>query len=149
MERNESKKGVDMGKVTDGLARAYFEKFLIRVEILQEFYKRKGYSDVIREGQEALELFMKGLLRETGVEPSHSHDPGRELQAVKSNVSKYFQAEVDALCVWSKKLRKDRELSFYGARDFIPTEEYTEEDAKEVIQFQQKIADLLKKYLKS
>ncbi len=29
----------------------------------------------------------------------------------------------------SKQLRKERELAFYGDIDFIPTEEYTAEDA--------------------
>lgn len=33
----------------------------------------------------------------------------------------------------SKRLRKERELSFYGAEDFIPTEEYDLEDAQEAI----------------
>lgn len=33
----------------------------------------------------------------------------------------------------SKRLRKERELSFYGDIDFIPTEEYTDADAAEAI----------------
>uniref|UniRef100_A0A832A3P2 DNA-binding protein n=1 Tax=Desulfacinum infernum TaxID=35837 RepID=A0A832A3P2_9BACT len=33
----------------------------------------------------------------------------------------------------SKRLRKERELSFYGAEDFIPTEEYDVEDADHAI----------------
>lgn len=33
----------------------------------------------------------------------------------------------------SKQLRKERELAFYGDIDFIPTEEYSEKDAKKAI----------------
>ena len=33
----------------------------------------------------------------------------------------------------SRRLRKERELSFYGDIDFIPTEEYTDADAVEAI----------------
>jgi hypothetical protein len=33
----------------------------------------------------------------------------------------------------SKRLRKERELSFYGAEDFIPTEEYDLADAEQAI----------------
>lgn len=33
----------------------------------------------------------------------------------------------------SKRLRKERELSFYGDIDFIPSEEYTDADAAEAI----------------
>ncbi|MDW8002944.1 MAG: hypothetical protein RMJ39_09870 [Deltaproteobacteria bacterium] len=41
--------------------------------------------------------------------------------------------KLDQLAIISKKLRKERELSFYGDIDFIPTEEYTIYDAKEAI----------------
>jgi HEPN domain-containing protein len=34
----------------------------------------------------------------------------------------------------SKELRKERELAFYGDIDFIPTNEYTINDAKEAIE---------------
>jgi HEPN domain-containing protein len=40
------------------------------------------------------------------------------------------QIESEAL----KKLRKERELAFYGDIDFIPTDEYTLEDAKEAVE---------------
>ncbi|MBI5308248.1 MAG: hypothetical protein HZB37_07975 [Planctomycetes bacterium] len=46
----------------------------------------------------------------------------------------------------SRRLRKERELSFYGDIDFIPTEEYTDadtakaiEDAKFVVHLAQKV----------
>lgn len=34
----------------------------------------------------------------------------------------------------SKRLRKERELSFYGAEDFVPTEEYELADADQAIE---------------
>lgn len=34
----------------------------------------------------------------------------------------------------SKWLRKEREFSFYGDVDFIPTEEYTEDDARKAME---------------
>ncbi|WP_018085971.1 hypothetical protein [Desulfurispora thermophila] len=39
-------------------------------------------------------------------------------------------AEVYNLAWISKWLRKEREFSFYGDLDFIPTEEYTVQDAR-------------------
>jgi HEPN domain-containing protein len=36
---------------------------------------------------------------------------------------------VDGVAGDSKWLRKERELTFYGDTDFVPTEEYTLEDA--------------------
>ncbi|AZK59009.1 HEPN domain-containing protein [Candidatus Desulforudis audaxviator] len=42
-------------------------------------------------------------------------------------------AEAAILARISKWLRKEREFSFYGDIDFIPTEEYTESDAARAI----------------
>ena len=131
-------------KTEDRLALAYFKKFVVRVEILREFYKRKAYSDVIREGQEALELFNKALLRVMGITPSFTHDPGKELKEVQKSVPQEFQPFVDDLVRWSRTLRRERELSYYGAKDFIPTEEYTSDDALEVLEFMEKMSEILK-----
>lgn len=130
----------------DPLSQSYFDKFLVRVEILSEFHKRKAYSDVIREGQEALELFLKALLRSMGAEPSFTHDPGKELAPLIHRIPADFKDLALDLVKWSKSLRKDRELSFYGAADFIPTQNYSKEDAEGVIEFLNKVSRALKKW---
>lgn len=135
-------------QVEDKLAAAYFEKFLVRVEVLPEYHKRKSYSDVIRESQEALELFIKALLRTMGVTPSFSHDPGKELAEVKDNIPEAFSPLSGELTRMSKVLRKERELSYYGAKDFIPTQEYSEQEAREVLEFLQLVAKTLKNELR-
>lgn len=129
----------------EAMVKAYFEKFYVRVEVLREYHKRKSYSDVIREGQEALELCIKGILRSIGVEPSFSHDPGKELSEVLHKTPKSIQNIGEELTLWSKKLRKEREFAFYGASDFIPTEEYTKEDSLEVIEFLEKVSKICEK----
>ena len=43
------------------------------------------------------------------------------------------RSEIDRLAEISAWLRKEREFSFYGDIDFIPTEQYTEADAKRAI----------------
>ncbi len=137
---------MDIAEITtDKLAQSYFEKFLVRVEVLSEYQKRKAYSDVIREAQEALELFLKGLLRTMGLTPTFSHDPGKELSEVATRVPAEFSPILDDLVEWSRKLRRERELSYYGAADFIPTEEYSEKEAKRAITFLEDVARRLKK----
>ena len=128
---------MDLAHVKDALAKSYFTKFKVRVEVLPEYQKRQAYSDVIRESQEALELFIKALLRHMGHEPSHSHDPGRELLTLKDRVPPHFSPLVDDLAKWSKALRKDRELSYYGAADFVPTDNYTETESADALEFLQ------------
>ena len=132
----------------DKLANAYFTKFLVRVEVLSEYQKRKAYSDVIRESQEALELFLKALLRVMGWSPSFSHDPGKELSELTKKVPSEFSPITADLIEWSRKLRRERELSYYGAADFIPTEEYTEKEALNALKFLQDVSSRLTRFLK-
>jgi HEPN domain-containing protein len=47
----------------------------------------------------------------------------------------------------SRWLRKERELSFYGDIDFIPTEEYTIEDANEAIYGAKKTVEIATKLI--
>ena len=42
--------------------------------------------------------------------------------------------EIERIAVISKRLKKERELAFYGDIDFIPTEEYSGKDAQEAIE---------------
>jgi hypothetical protein len=39
----------------------------------------------------------------------------------------------------SKRLRRERELAFYGDEDFVPSDEYDAEDSSEAIQFAESI----------
>jgi hypothetical protein len=45
----------------------------------------------------------------------------------------------------SKRLRKERELAFYGDIDFIPTEEYTADDARLALSDAKWIVELAQK----
>ena len=106
------------------LAQSYLTKARVRLAILTVLYDADAYSDVVREAQEIVELALKGILRQVGVEPPHWHDVGALLREHASRVPSISSAELDRLAVTSAWLRKEREFSFYGDIDFIPTEQY-------------------------
>ncbi len=56
------------------LAQSYLIKATKRVRILQVLLDEEAFSDVVREAQEIVELCLKGVLRQIGVEPPHWHD---------------------------------------------------------------------------
>ncbi len=58
------------------------------------------------------------------------HDVGRVLEKHRRLLPQVLQERLEEIKRISKRLRKERELSFYGAEDFIPTEEYDLEDAE-------------------
>jgi hypothetical protein len=95
------------------------------------YFEAEDFSDVVRESQEIVELTTKGILRALGIEPPKRHDVGDLLAAYQTRLP---DGPWDRLLHASKWLRTEREFSFYGDVDFIPTEEYSEAEAQEAIQ---------------
>lgn len=111
------------------LARSYVEKARVRLAVLDLLIEKKAYSDVVREAQEIVELALKAMLRQVGIEPPKFHDVGDVLLENASRFSDDTRRHLESLAGISAYLRKERELSLYGDVDFIPTEQYTQEDA--------------------
>lgn len=114
----------------DALTYSYLKKGQVRFQALNFYKENKAYSDVVREAQELVELLLKAVLRSIGVEAPKTHDVGRVLEKHRHLLPKVLQERLKEIKRISKRLRKERELSFYGAEDFIPTEEYDLEDAE-------------------
>jgi HEPN domain-containing protein len=112
------------------LAQAYLKKAVDRLEILDMLHKKKAFSDVVREAQEIVELALKGMLRSIGVEPPHFHDVGGFLLEHRERFPERVRTSLDRCAQVSKWLRKERELSFYGDIDFLPTEQYDSSDSQ-------------------
>jgi len=58
------------------LSRAYLAKARLRLEVLQLLAARQGWSDLVREAQELVELATKAMLRHVGIDPPRLHDVG-------------------------------------------------------------------------
>lgn len=112
------------------LARSYLFKARVRLEALALLRDRGANSDVVREAQELVELALKGMLRAVGVEPPKIHDVGPLLVEHASLFEPTVRPDLSHAAAASLRLRRDRELAFYGDLDFIPTEQYTESDAQ-------------------
>ena len=120
--------------MTNGsLAESYLFKASKRLKILPVLLDEEAYSDVVREAQEVVEPALKGMLRQVGVEPPRWHDVGSILREHRERLPADAAREVERLAGVSAALRKDRELSFYGDLDFIPTEHYTREHAQQAL----------------
>ena len=129
----------------DKLTEAYLTKAEIRLKTLYFYRDHAAYSDVVREAQEMVELLLKAILRASGVEVPKLHDVGRVLEKHRDLLPVILQESLAELKRISKRLRKERELSFYGAEDFIPTEEYELEDADLAIREAEFVLQTVKK----
>jgi hypothetical protein len=110
------------------LSRDYLRRAAARLKALDVLFAEKSWADVVRESQEVVELALKGLLRASGVEPPRVHDVSDVLRAERDRLAPEVAAEVDRLSAISRRLRRDRELAFYGAEDLTPSGFYSEAD---------------------
>ena len=115
------------------LARSYLLKAKKRLRVLDVLLAEEAYSDVIREAQELVELALKGLLRQVGIDPPKQHDVGPLVVEFGDRFPAAVAPSAARLASISKWLRKERELPFYGDVDFIPTAEYSREDAERAL----------------
>ena len=115
------------------LARSYLFKARARLRILDMLMEEKDFSDVVRQGQEVVELCQKGILRRAGIDPPKWHDVGGIIVSHIGRFEQDLHNDLRISAEISKRLRKERELAFYGDIDFIPSEEYSREDAQRVV----------------
>lgn len=106
------------------LSRAYLAKARLRLELLQLLAAREGWSDLVREAQELVELASKAMLRQVGIDPPRLHDVGPVLLAEQQRFPANMQERIPGLADDSQWLRAQRELAFYGDVEWIPTERY-------------------------
>ncbi len=113
------------------LARDYYERAARRLKALDVLHADGGFADVVRESQEVVELALKGLLRRCDVEVPRIHDVSDVLREHADRLPGPVRRHLDALCEASHRLRRDRELAFYGSEDLTPSDFYKESDAEE------------------
>ena len=114
----------------ESLARSYLVKAQKRLKALAVLRDEEAHSDVVREAQELVELALKGMLRAVGLEPPKFHDVGGLLLEHEGKFSRGAREQLPRAAAISKRLRRERELAFYGDIDFIPTEEYGTADSE-------------------
>lgn len=129
------------------LAQSYRIKALKRLKILRVLLNEDAFSDVVREAQEIVELALKGILRQVGVEPPKWHDVGDALIEFSERLPDEVRSHVERMAEISKWLRKEREFAFYGDIDFIPTEEYERNDALRAIGDAEFICEIAQKVI--
>lgn len=115
------------------LGASYLEKAATRLKVLDMLHGEHAYSDVVREAQEVVELALKGTLRVLGVEPPKIHDVGPLILEYRDRLPGQVRPDADRIAEASRWLRKEREFSFYGEVDLIPTEQYGIEDAERAL----------------
>lgn len=115
---------------SNSLAASLIRQARSRILLVETARAAGDHHIAVREAQEVVELALKGLLRSIGIEPSRVHDVSRDLLAARSKLIAVGIAHPDQLANASRRLRKEREVSFYGDVDLFPEETYDESDSQ-------------------
>ncbi len=126
------------------LAFGYLRKCESRIAMMEVLINREEWSDVVRESQEIVELALKGILRSVGIDPPKWHDVGELLVEHKNKLLQLEESRIQELAEASKLLRGEREFSFYGDVDFIPTDQYHRDDAMKAFGYAKNASAALK-----
>ncbi len=115
------------------LARDYLERSRKRLKAVAVLLQEEAFADVVRESQEVVELLLKALIRSFGIAVPFSHDLSETLAANERRLPPEAGERVPRWSEISRRLRKDRELAFYGSEDVTPSTFYTRADAEEAM----------------
>ena len=115
---------------------AYFEQARSIYQEVLSHNRAKEWHLVVRRSQETVELLLKGLLRLAGLEVPRIHDVGNVFEREKQKLPKNIVKELDRIISISRRLRLERETSFYGDEDLElpPSSLYTQIDAQQAQQ---------------
>lgn len=76
--------------------------------------RAERWNLVVRRSQEAVEIALKAVLRTTGIEVPRVHDVGVFLREHAERLPDPFAKQLDRVVSISRRLRQERETSFYG-----------------------------------
>lgn len=115
-----------------GMAEAYLaqaDEILLEAE---RAFQRGVWNLTIRRSQEVVEMALKAALRLVGIEVPWIHDVGVLLKDYREKFPEAFREEIDRLASISRRLRREREASFYGDEEIgaPPQKLYAEADAR-------------------
>jgi len=116
-------------------AGSYWRRAAVIYEEAERLAQKGVWHLVVRRCQEAVELALKGALLWAGLEVPRLHDVGAILRRHADRFPPDFARAVPRLASTSRRLRAERELSFYGDEESgLPPEElYTADDAAEAL----------------
>ena len=124
------------------MARSYFSEAKIRLKTARSARRKKNFAFTVRQSQECVELYLKGVLRYVGIEPPKWHDVGIILKNEIDRFPEWFKKRVDELAQISKELRRERELSMYGDSKLPADKLYSRIEANEAYKKAKIVANL-------
>jgi HEPN domain-containing protein len=117
------------------MARSYLRQARDILGEAERHHQAKRWHLAVRRSQETVELALKALLRASGIEVPHVHDVGVFLLDYERRLPPAAVPHLDRLVSVSRRLRQEREISFYGDEETgaPPDRLYTASDGDDAL----------------
>lgn len=131
------------------MARSYLNRARRILAEAEGHHEANAWNLVVRRSQEAVELALKGVLRWVGLEVPRVHDVGLFLKEHRDRFQGELGDQIESLASISRRLRQEREISFYGDEETgLPPEElYTNEDAAQALTDARQVVRLCENFI--
>lgn len=128
----------------------YLEEAKFRLDMAKIAFDKNRYNTVFREAQIIVEMSTKALFRRWGFAIPKTHNLSQHLEDSKELFSKDIQENFEFMIVFSKKLRREYEVSLYGNEEegISLSELYSKEQTKLILINTKKFYDLCYNELK-
>ena len=117
------------------IARSHLRQARLTLAEAERYHRDGVWHLAVRRSQESVELALKGLLRAAGLEVPHVHDVSAFLVEHSGRLPAGLMPHLDRLVSVSRRLRREREVSFYGDEESgaAPDRLYTAGDAEQAV----------------
>lgn len=117
------------------MARSYLRQARRIFGEAERHHRDQGWHLTVRRCQETVELALKAVLRGSGIEVPHVHDVGIFFVEHAERFPETFTKHLDRVVSISRRLREEREISFYGDDEVgaPPERLYSAQDAEEAL----------------
>jgi HEPN domain-containing protein len=126
---------------SEEMARSFFRRAEVILREAGRHYADEVWNLVVRRCQEAVEMALKGALRSAGVEVPKVHDVSAALERNAARLPAEIASKVGMLSDFSRRLREDREIAFYGDEQTGTEAEelFVREDADEALRMAREV----------
>ena len=130
------------------IARSHLRQARLILAEAERYQRDRVWHLAVRRSQESVELALKGLLRGAGLEVPHVHDVSAFLVEHSGRLPTVLMPHLDRLVSISRRLRREREVSFYGDEESgaAPDHLYTTSDAEQAVGDARMVVELCERH---
>ena len=120
---------------SDRIARDYLRSAQARRLAIEALLRAGAHPDVVREGQEVVELILKGALRFIGVDPPKRHDVHGVLRHFLDRLPSEWGDGLNEMEEALNRLVRERAPAFYGdEQESVPASDlFGDDDARRAL----------------